>query len=226
MPLSRDILDYHFNLASDIPLPDGVEWLYPYDDTETRRCMTLFYEKYYNDDQPRSLVLGINPGRFGAGITGVPFTDPIRLSEECHIPNEFHKRQELSSVFVYEIVAAMGGPEAFYGAIYISSICPLGFVKDGKNFNYYDARELAEAVRPFIVDHIKAQIALGIRTDVVFSMGQGKNFKYLTDLNQQHGFFNEVVPLPHPRWVMQYKLKSKQVYLDQYVAALRKALEQ
>ena len=226
MPLSRNILDYHFNLASDLPLPDGVEWLYPYDDTETRRCMTLFYEKYYNDDQPRSLVLGINPGRFGAGITGVPFTDPIRLAEECHIPNEFHKRQELSSVFVYEIVAAMGGPEAFYGAFYISSICPLGFVKDGKNFNYYDARELAEAVRPFIVDHIKAQIALGVRTDVVFSMGQGKNFKFLTDLNQQHGFFNEVVPLPHPRWVMQYKLKSKQVFLDQYVAALRKALEQ
>ncbi|MDX1479671.1 MAG: DUF4918 family protein, partial [Saprospiraceae bacterium] len=64
------------------------------------------------------------------------------------------------------------------------------------------------------------------RTDVVFSMGQGKNFKYLTDLNKEQHFFDKVVPLPHPRWVMQYKLKSKQVYLDQYVAALRKAPEQ
>jgi len=33
-----------------------------------------FYKKYYNDNNPRFLILGINPGRFGAGVTGIPFT--------------------------------------------------------------------------------------------------------------------------------------------------------
>jgi len=32
-----------------------------------------FYHKYYNDYNSRLLILGINPGRFGGGLTGIPF---------------------------------------------------------------------------------------------------------------------------------------------------------
>ena len=49
----------------------------------------------------RHLLLGINPGRFGGGVTGIPFTDPIRLQNVCGIENNFEKKQELSSVFIY-----------------------------------------------------------------------------------------------------------------------------
>jgi len=59
-----------------------------------------------------------------------------------------------------------------------------------------------------------------VNKKVAFSMGQGKNFKYLKQLNDQHGFFDQILPLPHPRWVMQYKLKSKEVYIDEYVTKL------
>lgn len=32
-----------------------------------------FYRKFYTDNTPRHLILGINPGGFGAGVTAIPF---------------------------------------------------------------------------------------------------------------------------------------------------------
>lgn len=205
-------------------LPDGVDWLYPYEDATVRDAMRRFFQKFFSDEMPRIALWGINPGRFGAGVTGLPFTDPIRMEEECGLENDFTKRQELSSIFVYEVVNAMGGPAAFYSKFYISSICPLGFVKDGKNYNYYDSKDLTEAVMPLILRNIEKHLEMGISDQVVFSMGQGTNFKFLKKLNDKHQFFKEVKPLPHPRWVMQYRLKRKLEFVDQYVTELSKYL--
>jgi hypothetical protein len=61
----------------------------PYKEEElAMRISSEFYRKYYSDENKRHLILGINPGRFGGGVTGVPFTDPKRLISECHIPYE------------------------------------------------------------------------------------------------------------------------------------------
>ncbi|MEP6794154.1 MAG: uracil-DNA glycosylase family protein [Saprospiraceae bacterium] len=182
--------------------------------------MTLFYHKYYNDVKKRTFILGINPGRFGAGITGIPFTDPIRL-ESLGIENSFQKRQELSSVFIYDMIRDHGGPEIFYTEYYIASLSPLGFVKDGRNYNYYDDRGLAEAVKPFIIQNIESQIKFGADLHKVFCLGQGKNFEFLKELNQEYKWWKEVIPLPHPRWVMQYKLKQKESFIELYKSAFR-----
>ena len=214
------LLNYHKNLKPKIRLPGKVEWLFPFGDEEVMQIMQVFLDKYYGDRNPRTLLLGINPGRFGAGITGVPFTDPIRLETELGIENVFNKRQELSSVFVYDVIRAMHGPASFYSKFYISSICPLGFIKDGKNFNYYDDPKLEKSVRSYMVDHIKKLIKYGGNTQSVFSMGQGKNYKYLKALNDEHRLFDKVIPLPHPRWVMPYRLKQKNEFVKKYVDAL------
>ena len=220
MTWAKKILEYHFNLQTGISLPDNVEWLFPYDNNETKRCMKEFYGRFYGDNAPRVIMLGINPGRFGAGITGIPFTDPLLLEDTCQIPNEFHKRRELSSAFVYEFIGALGGVEQFYHNFYITSICPLGFIKDGKNYNYYDSSALQEAVMPMILDNLKTQISFGANTEVAYSMGKGKNFKFLKGLNDRFKLFERIVPLPHPRWVMQYRLKSKDTFVEEYVDAL------
>ena len=216
-----DVLNHHFSLSPDISLPDDIEWLYPYGEERVREAMQLFYKKYFSDRHGRHALIGINPGRFGAGITGLPFTDPIRMENPCDLPNNFPKRQELSSVFVYEVIEALGGPETFYKEFYITSICPLGFVKDGKNYNYYDSKQLENAIMPMIIENLKKHITFGLHTDVAFSMGQGKNYAFLNKLNREHGFFDKIIPLPHPRWVMQYRLKSKAEFISEYVLKLR-----
>jgi len=216
MTFAQKILDYHFSLKPDWPLPAEVELLFPYSASETRKVMQAFYRKYYPDTHERILLLGINPGRHGAGVTGIPFTDPIRLEDPCGIANEFPKRAELSSIFVYEVVQAMGGAEPFYRRYYISSLSPLGFLKDGKNYNYYDERGLQNAVEPRIIQHLRDQIAIGCKRQVAFSLGKGKNFAYLKKLNEKYRFFEEVRPLPHPRWVMQYRRKRMAEFVGEY----------
>ena len=213
-------MEYFEAIEPGWELPDGVELLFPYDNPETMAAMRLFYSRYYSDARPRIFVFGINPGRFGAGITGVPFTDPIRLAEDCGIENAFQKKAELSSQFVYEVVHAYGGPEAFYRDIYITSVCPLGFTKDGKNYNYYDDRRLEKAVEPYIIDNIVRQKAIGALEETAVCLGEGQNYKYFTKINDEHGFFKTIVPLPHPRWVMQYRRRRMEEFKERYLIAL------
>ncbi len=188
------------------------------------RVLELFYEKFYSDQEPRIGLFGINPGRFGAGVTGIPFTDPIRLAQECGIDNEFPRKQELSSLFVYEVIRAWGGAEAFYRHFYITSLSPLGFLRSGKNYNYYDDRVLRQAVEPYIIDHLREQIGLGVHPGVALCLGRGKNSTVMEKLNDKYGFFGEIRPLPHPRWVMQYRRKRMSEYVDLYLEELQRAL--
>ena len=79
--LSNKILDFLFNLQFPVELPQGIEVMHPFTDEEVKRIVRIFYEKYYSDNNPRYCIIGINPGRFGGGVTGIPFTDPIRLDK-------------------------------------------------------------------------------------------------------------------------------------------------
>jgi len=225
MTLAKKILDYHFNLKSDLPLPENIHWLNPFEDAgEVRQIIHSFYNKFYNDTQSRTLIFGINPGRLGAGATGIPFTDTKRLKSHCQIPCQSIETHEPSSVFVYEVIDAFGGVDAFYSQFYINSVCPLGFVIDKKgkktNYNYYDSKALQDCVQPFIIDNIKAQIDIAGQTDRAFCLGTGKNFKYLSQLNSQHHFFKKIIPLEHPRYIMQYKNKQKYFYIEQFIDKL------
>jgi hypothetical protein len=214
-------LDFHGTL------PVGISIMNPFrEDKNILPVSSGFYRKYYNDGDARHLILGINPGRFGAGVTGIPFTDPKRLIDKCAL--EFHGelKHEPSSVFVYEVIDAFGGAEAFYRKFYINSVCPLGFTATnaaGKevNCNYYDSRDLMKAVYNFIIDNIQKQIDMGVETDVCFCFGKGKNESFLRRLNDDKKFFRKIVALEHPRFVMQYKSQSKQFYIDKYIAAFR-----
>lgn len=206
-------------------LPEGIEIMNPYKDKDVMVFVQQFYQKYYGDTKKRRLILGINPGRLGAGATGIPFTDPKRLIEKCGIPYEGKLLHEPSSVFVYEMIDAYGGVAAFYGDYYISSVCPLGFVKmdaQGKatNYNYFDSKELIAILRDFIDRNIREQIKMGCHTDKVYCLGYSKNYQFLSQLNKENKYFGEIVPLEHPRFVMQYKSKEKDRYIADYLKKL------
>lgn len=225
MTFAQHVLDFTKTLHPHLQLPPGFDLLFPYDNAETLWVMTAFYEKYYTDNNPRVFIFGINPGRFGAGVTGVPFTDPIRLETECNIDNNFAKKPELSSVFVYQFIHAYGGLEAFYNKFYITSLSPLGFTKNGININYYDDKKLQAAIEPFIINSILTQQQFGCSRKVALCMGQGQNAAYFQKINEKYGFFEQIIPLPHPRWVMQYRRKRVEEFVEMYVENLGKAEE-
>ena len=218
MTFAELILTYYQNIK--IPkqkLPNNILWIDNIFTEEVLQTMHTFYHKYFSDNQERIMLLGINPGRFGAGVTGIPFTDPINLEEHCEIPNEFEKRHELSSKFIYDVVTAFGGPKNFFSRVYITSISPIGFIKDGKNINYYDDKALEEMLWIWMKKQIATQLKFPISNKVAFSIGAGKNLKALQKMNEEEGWFERVEALPHPRWVMQYRLKRKQDFIEEYL---------
>ena len=225
MNLNKHIISFYDSLKIPALKSGDIEILNPFRDGNARGYRNSFYDKYFNDDGPRVMLIGINPGRFGGGITGIPFTDPINLETICKIPNELQKRHELSSKFIYDMIEVLGGPERFYRSIYITAVSPLGFVSKGKNLNYYDDPELLKEWKPFMIETIRDQLAFCKKRDICFSLGQGKNFKYLNEWNDEFEIFDKIKALPHPRWIMQYRLKRKEEFIQMYGQALSEFLQ-
>ncbi|HHJ09431.1 MAG TPA: DUF4918 family protein [Bacteroidetes bacterium] len=221
MTYGEKIIRFLNNLSPDMDLPDDIRVMNPYLSKEVKETVSSFYRKFFPDDNPRTFLIGINPGRFGAGITGISFTDPIRLEEVCHIFNPFDKKQEISSVFMHKIIRAFGGPEKFYRRFYVTAVCPLGFIRKGKNLNYYDLKELQQTVIPFIVATLQEQLEFGANRKTAYCIGEGKNYRFLKKLNESHDFFEKIIPLPHPRFVMQYRYKEIEEYINYYLKRLR-----
>lgn len=217
------VIDYYLHLKFNGSLPEGITMMNPIvENKNIKRICTEFYSKFYKDNKERKLILGINPGRLGAGATGIPFTDTKRLIEKCNIAVSDIITHEPSSVFIYDMIEAFGGVKKFYTQFYINSVCPLGFTVTGNNkkevnYNYYDKAELQEAVLDFIKWNIKTQIEIGCSTKYCFCLGTGKNYKFLHALNEKEKYFGKIIPLEHPRFIMQYRLKRKDEFINRYL---------
>lgn len=228
MPTIADkIIKFNKSLEFSGKLPRGINLLNPFKDNPAILPLVKeFYKKFYDDNSERALILGINPGRHGAGVTGIPFSDTKRLAEFCGVNVEGFRSHEPSSVFVYDVINAYGGVKKFYSRFFITSICPLGFTSISPagrevNYNYYDNKELFRSVYDFIVRSINAHLNFGFSREVCFCMGGGTNYKHLMLINEKEKLFKKIVPLEHPRYIMQYKLKKKDFYIDKYLTALK-----
>ena len=218
--VAQSIIKFYSSLEPPRNLPEGVEVLHPQADKQVQQVVKDFYTKYYSDDNPRQLLFGINPGRFGAGITGVNFTGPRQLTECCGLPHPFGTRSELSAEFIYTMITAYGGCERFYKQFFITSVSPLGYVKDGINVNYYDDADLAASLRPWIIKTIGDQVKFTRASKACICIGGERNYKYFNAINNEFNFFDRIIPLPHPRFIMQYKRKQLADYVDAYLKAL------
>lgn len=223
--LANKVIDFNRNLVYTGKLPPGFRVMNPYlDNPETIEVMTQFYRKYYNDTYQRKFIIGINPSRHGAGVTGIPFTDTKRLESICGIRMESAYTHEVSSVFMYEMIEEYGGTGSFYKEFYINSPFPLAIIretKDGKwlNANYYDDSSLFEMAEDFMITSLKKQISFGLDTSEVFILGM-KNAGYIEKLNKKAKLFSRITVLEHPRYIQQYKSKEKQLYIDKYILTL------
>jgi hypothetical protein len=223
---ANQVLRFFKTLDPHFQLPEDVSLLLPFKDKDVLSLMKEFYLKYYDDESARCFVLGINPGRLGAGITGISFTDPIQLEKSCGIRNSLSKIPELSSTFVYRVIDQFGGADQFYRRFFLTAVCPVGFVSNKKNINYYDAPELAGSSGEFIVETLKRQLRFGAKRKTAICLGEGKNYKFFSGINEKHGFFEKIIPLAHPRFIMQYRKKEMDSYIDHYLDAFNQAMTQ
>lgn len=217
--LSKQLIRFYHSLTPP-PVPKGIEVLHPQPSPEVMQVVNQFFQKFYSDKNPRRLLLGINPGRLGAGITGINFTAPRQLKNDCGIDHPWGNSSELSAEFIYAMINAYGGAEKFYSNFFIGAVSPLGFVKQGKNINYYDDARLQKAVTPFIIQTLEEQLKMGFRTDTCYCIGGEKNYKFLAALNEKNKFFDNIVPLAHPRFIMQYRRKKMNEFIDLYLEAI------
>jgi hypothetical protein len=217
MPSFADkAIKYFLSIKSHVNLPEGVSIINPYEKEEIKDVIKNYYKKFYNDQDERIFIFGINPGRFGGGLTGISFTDPVALRKECEIENTFGYRKEVSSEFIYEVIREYGGAKKFFSKFFLSALFPLAILKDGKNYNYYDDKKLYGLIKTEIVSSIKDQAGFGANNKFAISLGR-KNSKYLNMLNDELKIFHRIEVLDHPRYIMQYKRNSKRKYVNEYL---------
>lgn len=218
------VISFNNSLQFRGKLPNGYRVLNPFlDNVETLQVMQQFYKKYYSDNHTRKFIIGINPSRHGAGVTGVPFTDTKRLQEVCGIKMQSAYTHEVSSVFIYDMIKAFGGDALFYNQFYINSPFPLAIIRKAPNgqwlnANYYDDPLLFNSVKDYMMETLKKHIRMGLETEEVFILGK-KNATFINNLNKETPLFGKMTILEHPRFIQQYKLKAQQQYIDKYIMA-------
>jgi len=218
------IIAFNRKLDLVLDIPD-IEVMNPFHEPKVLDFTEQFYRRFFNDQNKRIFIFGINPGRHGAGITGISFTDPIRLETKCRIINHLPKNPELSSEFIYKMIDGYGTVQDFYSRFFITAVSPLGFLTHGKNLNYYDTKDLQEKTRPFIVQSIKDQIEFGAFSECAICVGGDKNFRFLNNLNDEYSLFDRIFALEHPRFIMQYRRKMINDFISKYLTVMNQCLE-
>lgn len=226
---ANQILQFIDKLSLEkLDLPVGYRLINPYSGDqkdEVKKITTAFYRKYYNNTYSRRLILGSTPARRGSAVTGVPFEDAKHLQKETGILIDEFYINKASSDFLYDVMNEYGGCKKFYTDFYMNFVCPLGIVRTNSkgnevNCNYYENKVLREVLYPFIIDTIYDLIGFGIDTSVCYCIGSGANYNYLLRINKEHNFFQTIVPLEHPRFIMQYNAKHKDLFMEKYINAL------
>lgn len=116
--------------------------------------------------------------------------------------------------------------EDFYRKFFIGAVCPLGLESSGKNMNYYDDKRLLNSLlEHYIPENVEQQIQLGCSRRVAICLGEGLNYTTMEKLNKTHRFFDKLLKVAHPRYIMQYKRKQIADYVDQYINICQLAMK-
>lgn len=226
---AENVLGFNECLANvQIDLPTGFKLINPFNGEnreQIKKITTAFYTKFYNDDNKRYLILGSSPARRGSAVVGVPFEDASHLQQETGTMIDGFHINKSSSNFLYEIIDKCGGCDKFYRKFYMNFVCPLGITKETSpghtiNCNYYEYKNLKQALYKFIVNSIQQQLKFNIDTTICYCIGSGENYKFLMELNNEYHFFKTIIPLEHPRFIMQYNSKNKEAFVKKYLKAL------
>ena len=224
------VLQFNEHLAETVlELPPRFAVVNPFSGprkADVRDVTTAFYKRFYDDREPRRLILGSSPARRRTAVTGVPFADAASLERDSGVDAVGYSISHTSSGFIDDVIGRFGGRDQFYADFLMSFVCPLGVVRTNAkgneaNANYYETKGLLESLRSFIVDSTKRQLAFGVDSSVCYCIGSGENFRFLSKINKAGRFFERIVPLEHPRFVTQYNPGRREEFVEKYVGVLR-----
>lgn len=172
-----------------------------------------FWDRYYAQAVPRSVICGLNPGRFGAGKTGIPFLDFQSLSQL--MPGVDRQDSEKSAAFFYKVIQAYGS-DAFFRHFYVTNVASVGFLCDGRNLNYPDLPKAALA----IVEANFCEEMKIVKPTCLISLGTAVQHTARKLLSLD---VDCTLRLPHPAWVATYRSREMEKWVDEYVKALKSA---
>ena len=186
---------------------------------ENKDHIIEFHKRFVQPNSPKIVLCGINPGRFGAGRTGIPFIDFDSLSEM--LPNIKNHESEKSAKFFFSVVKAFG-EEEFYKNFHVTNISWYGFYQldKMKNVNYDDKRINTE-IAIFLIDKFVEEMNL-IQPDIIIPLS--KNVYYeLESLKEMGKIQAKIGPrLNHPGSPI--VSKNKNLWKDIYVQTLTNCL--
>jgi hypothetical protein len=163
-PIQKQLYDLD-KLRSLIDNPD-IEIIRKNDDALKNQI--LFDETYYHEGFPKIVLCGINPGRLGAGITGIPFVDPPTLAKRLP-DNNIKGEEENSAKFFNEIIDDHFGVDKFYKHFYVTNFSWVGFtekINDFKKINL-DYWKLPTQAKKYIEKAFKREMTLVNPTKII-----------------------------------------------------------
>lgn len=185
---------------------------------KNEKFMRKFYEEYIDNNivDIKVVMCGINPGKYGAGKTGIPFIDFNSLSEL--LLNVQRNDSERSAEFFYSVIKKYGAKK-FYSNIYVTNICSIGFVKESKNYNYYQLPEnIKEIINMNFLDKmkiVKPNVIIPLSKDVEKTLkyikSNGKLEGVLIDSRLNHPYFCSI----KTNWEKEFNNYSNK--LDKYI---------
>ena len=149
-----------------------------------------FYAVYYGATYPDTVLCGINPGRNGAGKTGVPFIDFSSLSKL--LDGIGREDKERSAQFFFEIVQHFG-PRTFFRSFYVTNFSWVGYARQKTNVNYYDLSTEAQTIIGKMFEHEMKQVCP--KRIVALSKRVHESVTILLD-----DTIDTTLLLPHPNW--------------------------
>lgn len=181
---------------------------------DNKNNIIKFHEKYVQPNSPKIVMCGINPGRRGAGITGIPFIDTNSLSKM--LPDISNPKSEKSAKFFFSIIEEFGINE-FYRNVHVTNMSWFGFYKldKGTNINY---NSLPTEIQNVLIDKFVEEIDF-INPVVIIPIGDIVNWELLYNLKVKNRLNEEIGQrLYHPA----YRLVDRRTYIETLTKYLAK----